>query len=120
MSSASSQQGLARYLRLVYRCCKPRITAGILRRRAVPLKGAVEPTTHEAAMLAKALDEMLPEGAVVAKYRLAVHKPEQASELYNNMLRVKKDFEVVDTTSRECARMVAARCLQQAHVIEKV
>lgn len=74
----------------------------------------------DAVMLATALDDVLPEGAVTAKYRLAVRSAHEAMQLYENMLGMRRDFELVDVALRECSRQNAAQCVQRAQVLEKV
>lgn len=74
----------------------------------------------DAVMLASALDDVLPEGAMTAKYRLAVRSADEAMALYENMLGMRRDFELVDVALRECSRQNAAQCVQRAQVLENV
>jgi len=88
---------------------------------AASLPSKVEPAGRsDAAMLGAALGELLPEGAVTAKYRVAVADASEAQALYANSLDLRSDFELVDVTLRECARQVAGQCVERAQVIETV
>jgi hypothetical protein len=71
-------------------------------------------------MLSTTLDESLPEGAVMAKYRLAVRTTQDASHLYTNFLQIRGDFAFLDVILRECSRLVSSHCSEQAAAIEGV
>jgi hypothetical protein len=71
-------------------------------------------------MLSAALDEALPEGALVAKYRLTVRSTDEAVKVFSNLLQVRADFQLVDVTLCECSRLVAAQCVERAVAVEKV
>eukprot|EP00892_Ulva_mutabilis_P004750 jgi/Ulvmu1/2647/UM014_0099.1 len=74
----------------------------------------------DARLVIKHLDKVLPAGALAAKYRLAVSSTQETVDLYLHVLKVRDDFKVVDTSLRECARIVAANCLDRAQAINKV
>lgn len=47
-----------------------------------------------------------------------MRKAADALALFSNALQIKKDIAFVDTALRECSRLVACNCVQQAHAIE--
>lgn len=69
-------------------------------------------------MLCATLNESLPQGVVAAKYRLAVQSTDDAARLYDNLLHIRADFQLIDVTARECSRLVAAHCAERAAAIE--
>lgn len=71
-------------------------------------------------MLCATLNESLPQGVVAAKYRLAVQSTDDAARLYDNLLHIRADFQLIDVTARECSRLVAAHCVERAAAIEMV
>ena len=86
-----------------------------------PLKSKPQPTDRfDALQLAQSLEQALPVGAIAAKYKAVALGTGEAAKLYPKLLHIRSDFQVVDVTLRESARLVAANCSQQANVLEKV
>ena len=80
-----------------------------------------QPTARrDADVLCATLNESLPEGVLAAKYRLAVRSTDDATRLYDNLLLIRGDFQLVDVTLRECSRLAAAQCVERAAAIETV
>lgn len=97
------------------------MTPGVACSNSLPLPTKVEPTSRkDAAVLADALTEALPDGALLSKYRRAVRSTQDAVDAYTNLLNIRSDFQLVDISLCECSRLVAGRCIEQARVIEMV
>lgn len=75
---------------------------------------------EDARLVISHLDKVLPAGALTSKYRVAAGTAEEAMKLYHHVLNVRADFKVVDVSLRECARIIAANCLDRAQAIDKV
>lgn len=87
----------------------------------LPLSDTKESSSREdAKLLSKHLDDVLPEGTIASKYCRGVKNAADALQLYSDLMRIRKDYEVVDATLRESGRHLAAECLERAQVTEKV
>jgi hypothetical protein len=90
-------------------------------RHKLPLSDVKESVSRkDAKLLLKHLDDVLPDGTIASKYLRAVSSAADALQLYSDVMKIKQDYEVVDSTLRECGRHLASECLERAHVTEKV
>lgn len=90
-------------------------------RYAGKLRAAPEATSRaDASMLSSALENALPEGALVAKYHAPARNATEATQAYSSLLHIRADFQLVDATLREATRLVAGQCVDRAAAIEKV
>lgn len=87
----------------------------------LPLSDIKESSSREdAKLLRQHLEEVLPDGAISSKYRRAVGTSGDALQLYSDVLKLRQDYEIVDSTLRESGRHLAAECTERAQVTEQV